>query len=39
MLNADTGFGPLMFRYCSGHYIHGDSHLIVSNGAAATGFP
>jgi predicted MPP superfamily phosphohydrolase len=32
MLNAETGFGPLMFRYWSGHYTHGDSHLIVSNG-------
>ena len=32
MLNAETGFGPLMFRYWSGHYTRGDSHLIVSNG-------
>jgi predicted MPP superfamily phosphohydrolase len=32
MLNAETGFGPMMFRYWSGHYTHGDSHLIVSNG-------
>lgn len=32
MLNAETGFGPLMFRYWSGHYTKGDSHLIVSNG-------
>jgi predicted MPP superfamily phosphohydrolase len=32
MLNAETGFGPLMFRYWSGHYAQGDSHLIVSNG-------
>ena len=32
MLNAEMGFGPLMFRYWSGHYTHGDSHLIVSNG-------
>lgn len=32
MLNAETGFGPLMFRYWSGHYAKGDSHLIVSNG-------
>jgi predicted MPP superfamily phosphohydrolase len=32
MLNAETGFGPLMFRYWSGHYTNGDSHLIVSNG-------
>ena len=32
MLNEETGFGPLMFRYWSGHYTQGDSHLIVSNG-------
>jgi len=32
MLNEETGFGPLMFRYWSGHYTKGDSHLIVSNG-------
>ena len=32
MLNAETGFGPMMFRYWSGHYTRGDSHLIVSNG-------
>lgn len=32
MLNAETGFGPLMFRYWSGHYTRGNSHLIVSNG-------
>jgi predicted MPP superfamily phosphohydrolase len=32
MLNAEMGFGPMMFRYWSGHYTHGDSHLIVSNG-------
>lgn len=32
MLNAETGFGPLMFRYWSGHYTRGDSHLVVSNG-------
>jgi predicted MPP superfamily phosphohydrolase len=32
MLNAETGFGPWMFRYWSGHYTRGDSHLIVSNG-------
>lgn len=32
MLNAETGFGPLMFRYWSGHYTRGDRHLIVSNG-------
>ena len=32
MLNEETGFGPLMFRYWSGHYRRDDSHLIVSNG-------
>jgi predicted MPP superfamily phosphohydrolase len=32
MLNEETGFGPMMFRYWSGHYTEGDSHLIVSNG-------
>ena len=32
MLNAETGFGPMMFRYWSGHYTRGNSHLIVSNG-------
>jgi predicted MPP superfamily phosphohydrolase len=32
MLNAETGFGPWMFRYWSGHYTKNDSHLIVSNG-------
>jgi predicted MPP superfamily phosphohydrolase len=32
MLNAEMGFGPLMFRYWSGHYTKGDSHLVVSNG-------
>jgi predicted MPP superfamily phosphohydrolase len=32
MLNAEMGFGPMMFRYWSGHYTKGDSHLIVSNG-------
>jgi uncharacterized protein len=32
MLNAEMGFGPMMFRYWSGHYRRGDSHLIVSNG-------
>jgi predicted MPP superfamily phosphohydrolase len=31
MLNAETGFGPLMFRYWSGHYTHGESSH-VSNG-------
>jgi predicted MPP superfamily phosphohydrolase len=32
MLNAEMGFGPMMFRYWSGHYTRGESHLIVSNG-------
>jgi uncharacterized protein len=32
MLNAEMGFGPWMFRYWSGHYTRGDSHLVVSNG-------
>ena len=32
MFNAETGMGPWMFRYWSGHYMKGDSHLIVSNG-------
>jgi predicted MPP superfamily phosphohydrolase len=32
MLSAEMGFGPWMFRYWSGHYTRGDSHLIVSNG-------
>jgi predicted MPP superfamily phosphohydrolase len=32
MLNAEMGFGPWMFRYWSGHYSRGDSHLVVSNG-------
>lgn len=32
MLNAEMGFGPWIFRYWSGHYTRGDSHLIVSNG-------
>jgi hypothetical protein len=34
MLNAETGFGPLMFRYWSGHYTRSNSHLIVSNGVS-----
>ncbi len=32
MLNEETGFGPMMFRYWSGLYSRGDSHLVVSNG-------
>ena len=32
MLNAEMGFGPMMFRYWSGHYTRENSHLIVSNG-------
>ena len=32
MLNAETGFGPMMFRYWSGLYTRGGSHLVVSNG-------
>lgn len=32
MLNEETGFGPMMFRYWSGLYTQGNSHLVVSNG-------
>ena len=32
MLNEETGFGPIMFRYWSGHYTRADGHLVVSNG-------
>lgn len=32
MLNEETGFGPMMFRYWSGHYTRAASHLVVSNG-------
>jgi predicted MPP superfamily phosphohydrolase len=32
MVNAETGVGPLIFRYWSGHYTKGPSQLIVSNG-------
>ena len=32
MLNEETGFGPIMFRYWSGPYVQGNSHLVVSNG-------
>jgi predicted MPP superfamily phosphohydrolase len=31
-LSENIGFGPLMFRYWTGHYQLGQSHLIVSNG-------
>jgi hypothetical protein len=33
MLNERLGAGPIMFRYWSGLYQHGDSSLVVSNGA------
>jgi predicted MPP superfamily phosphohydrolase len=32
MLNEETGFGPMMFRYWSGLYTRDASHLVVSNG-------
>jgi uncharacterized protein len=32
MLNEETGFGPMMFRYWSGLYTRVNSHLVVSNG-------
>ena len=32
MLNEETGFGPMMFRYWSGLYSKGNHHLVVSNG-------
>ena len=32
MLDKDVGVGPLLFRYWSGLYKRGNSHLIVSNG-------
>jgi uncharacterized protein len=32
MLNEETGFGPIMFRYWSGLYSRGNHHLVVSNG-------
>jgi len=32
MLNDRVGFGPALFRYWSGLYSRGASHLIVSNG-------
>lgn len=30
MLNAETGFGPMMFRYWSGLYTRAHSHLVAS---------
>ncbi len=33
MLDRNHGLGPMMFRYWSGHYTRGRSHLIVCNGA------
>lgn len=32
MLTEEVGFGPAMFRYWSGLYTRGASHLVVSNG-------
>jgi predicted MPP superfamily phosphohydrolase len=32
MFSGKVGFGPLMYRYWSGHYRKGNSSLIVSNG-------
>lgn len=32
MLNSETGFGPMLFRYWSGLYTRGASNLVVSNG-------
>ena len=32
MMNEALGFGPAMFRYWSGLYTRGASHLVVSNG-------
>lgn len=32
MLSRQVGFGPMMYRYWSGHYRRGDSQMIVSNG-------
>jgi predicted MPP superfamily phosphohydrolase len=32
MLNERCGFGPVLFRYWSGHYARGRSRMIVSNG-------
>lgn len=31
-LSENLGFGPMMFRYWTGHYQTGSSHLVVSNG-------
>jgi uncharacterized protein len=33
MLNQETGFGPVMFRYWTGLYTRANSQLVVSNGA------
>jgi uncharacterized protein len=33
MINEETGFGPVMFRYWTGLYSRGGHHLVVSNGA------
>jgi hypothetical protein len=38
MLDPRHGVGPVLFRYWSGHYQRGHSHLIVSNGVG-NGFP
>jgi hypothetical protein len=38
MLDPRHGVGPVLFRYWSGHYQRGNSHLIVSNGVG-NGFP
>ncbi len=32
MLNEQTGFGPVLFRYWSGLYRHGERAMVVSNG-------
>lgn len=32
MVNEETGFGPVLFRYWSGLYTRERSHLVVSNG-------
>jgi uncharacterized protein len=31
-LSKNIGFGPLMYRYWTGHYQNQDRHLVVSNG-------
>lgn len=38
MLDPRHGVGPVLFRYWTGHYQRGGSHLIVSNGVG-NGFP